>query len=378
MSKGKLIFTTNKKGKQILTVLVDDQELVIPDLDINYVKKQNNGKPCEVAVDKGKATSVKLDGKELIKRAPAKVSTAPISAPSKLQGPGHHHAGGGTPTPSHAPPVLKSTADRNHVLLPEATKAVLDQAKEVSHFGLKYSKFAWHGSDGKFKLLEKDNYCIDAKFDAVLIKELGVRQKASVSGLCPRNMSLELASGWRVATGLGVESVYETGLTLHHTYGFPFLPGQTIKGVVRSYVIVKYFAGEEKPAMSDPGFASIFGCDEDGPGGQARRGGVIFFDGLPAAPPKMAVDIMTPHFGEYYKDGKSPGEYYDPVPVQFLTVENLKINFWLGLLPRMEEAVGQGLFKEKKALNLVSGWLKDALTENGIGAKTAVGYGRMA
>ncbi|RMF81199.1 MAG: type III-B CRISPR module RAMP protein Cmr6, partial [Nitrospirae bacterium] len=38
----------------------------------------------------------------------------------------------------------------------------------------------------------------------------------------------------RLALGLGNESVLEVGLTLHHTYGVPVIPGTAIKGVVRA------------------------------------------------------------------------------------------------------------------------------------------------
>jgi len=180
-----------------------------------------------------------------------------------------------------------------------------------------------------------------------------------------------------VVTGLGVESVYETGLTLHHTYGFPFLPGQTIKGVVRGFVIVEEFDGDEKQALADPGFCAIFGSDDKSYDKTFRRGSVVFFDGLPSRSPKPELDIMNPHFSHYYEKDWSPGEYDDPVPVHFLSVKDFTVRFRFGLLPRAGEAAEQGRFAGKNYLDLVSGWLKAALSENGIGAKTAVGYGRM-
>ena len=48
-------------------------------------------------------------------------------------------------------------------------------------------------------------------------------------------MTLELKLNWRLIVGLGNESVYETGMTFHPIYGIPYIPGSSLKGVLRSF-----------------------------------------------------------------------------------------------------------------------------------------------
>ena len=51
------------------------------------------------------------------------------------------------------------------------------------------------------------------------------------------------ATDWRMVVGLGGETVLETDLTLHHLYGFPYIPGSALKGLTRAYA-----AGEVYPS----------------------------------------------------------------------------------------------------------------------------------
>src|SRR5262249_41965537 len=39
----------------------------------------------------------------------------------------------------------------------------------------------------------------------------------------------------RIAIGLGDESVIETAVALHHTYGVPYIPGSALKGLASAY-----------------------------------------------------------------------------------------------------------------------------------------------
>src|SRR5207302_10163433 len=40
----------------------------------------------------------------------------------------------------------------------------------------------------------------------------------------------------RMIIGLGDESVLETAITLHRTYGVPYIPGSALKGLAAAYV----------------------------------------------------------------------------------------------------------------------------------------------
>ena len=108
--------------------------------------------------------------------------------------------------------------------------------------------------------------------------------------------------------GLGTDSVYDTSMTLHHTYGFPYIPGQAVKGAMRSYIINEFFNSKEtvkdKGAFADKLFCDIFGCPKESAYGEARQGNIFFFDILPQNTPDINVDIMNPHYGDYYSDEK--------------------------------------------------------------------------
>ena len=103
------------------------------------------------------------------------------------------------------------------------------------------------------------------------------------------------------------QSIYETSIRLHHIYGIPYIPASAIKGVVRSYYILEKFANkleeykdrynkfEEEVLFKDDDFKKVFGSQE-------QEGKIIFFDAFPIKEPNLKVDIMTPHYGEYYKD----------------------------------------------------------------------------
>jgi len=82
---------------------------------------------------------------------------------------------------------------------------------------------------------------------------------------------------------------------------------------------------------------------------------------------------MNPHYGPYYSDSNAktpPADYFNPIPVHFITVANTSFRFIIGA------PEGQWLNETVRAKPITE-WLLDALTEKGIGAKTAVGYGYM-
>jgi CRISPR-associated protein Cmr6 len=263
---------------------------------------------------------------------------------------------------------------------------------------------------------------------------------------------------WRLVVGLGLPSPLETGITLHHLYGFPYLPGSAIKGVTRNWrlqqiadelkiprlsaqqinrwkneqhygatpwerleqllmtplpenfkdekrrreiekrIRQRYESLQEalggeylrtlkelgslskgdpelppletlKPCIQD--FSNAFGNTES-------KGEIIFFDAFPERlvtednEPIVELDVMNPHYGNYYmgkKDAKGnfipPADWLSPVPVFFLTVRQ-GTRFIIRLAGR-----------DQNLLNRVEGWVKEALQEFGIGAKTRAGYGEL-
>lgn len=164
-------------------------------------------------------------------------------------------------------------------------------------------------------------------------------------------------------TGLGREHPVENGFAWHHTLGTPYLPGSSVKGLVRAWAA--QWAEASKATLK-----RIFGSEDIGDT-NFQVGSVIFLDALPAKPVHLKADVMTPHYGPYYRGEAPPADWHDPVPVPFLVVEAGQ-TFLFGVLPRRSDAAS------RQDCQTVKGWLEAALSWLGAGAKTAVGYGRFA
>jgi len=221
------------------------------------------------------------------------------------------------------------------------------------------------------------------------------RHQTMAKALCNGAQNLvcqTLHIDWRLILGLGHDSVYETSMTLHHIYGIPYLPASSIKGVVRNWVIqTQYFsklstekqlsskAGEEaeKLALQNQQFCDVFGCGEESFYKEACQGRIVFFDAFPSAKPQIEVDIMNPHYPDYYSESAeqartAPTDYQSPVPIPFLTVgrqttDQKPLGFQI--------MIGVQAPQHVSLLKVAENWLQQALTQRGIGAKTAVGYG---
>jgi CRISPR-associated protein Cmr6 len=164
-----------------------------------------------------------------------------------------------------------------------------------------------------------------------------------------------------------IKTRIETCITLHPLYGFPYLPGSGLKGLARAYAEI---ALETKPSGDE--LREIFGSEDKDPRHAAnnRQGKVFFMDGLPTTFPELDLDIMNPHYGNYYrgeKDNKGnlipPADYLNPVPVTFLTVA-------------ADQPFSFAVFSRDRDLSeKATQWLIGGLTELGAGGKTNVGYG---
>lgn len=174
----------------------------------------------------------------------------------------------------------------------------------------------------------------------------------------------------KLVHGLGAQHVRESSLTLHPVYGIPYLPSSSIKGVVRNWVLNAFFGGDETKLSSDELseiqenvrslMMSIFGIQE-------VEGRVHFHD---VFFPQYSIrpDVLTVHFKDYY-EGKRQAATDDqsPVPVSFYSVQDVQGVFYL--------SVDQSTAGGEELIETAGAWLGKALTELGIGSKTAVGYG---
>lgn len=158
----------------------------------------------------------------------------------------------------------------------------------------------------------------------------------------------------RFVTGLGRSHPVENGFAWHSTLGTPYLPGTSIKGMVRAWASL----GAAPPAPREA-VQRLFGGPESG-------GRVSFLDAVPVAPVQLEPDVVTPHYAGW-REAEPPGDWRSPKPIPFL-VTAAKTPFLFGVMPRADTADAD--------LDEVMSWLCLALTWSGSGAKTAVGYGR--
>jgi CRISPR-associated protein Cmr6 len=160
----------------------------------------------------------------------------------------------------------------------------------------------------------------------------------------------------RLVTGLGRSHPVENGFAWHPTLGVPYLPGSSVKGLVRAWA-----ERDADPAPPEAVRQRLFGR-ADAPRSAGR---VVFLDALPTAPVKLEADVMTPHYAGW-TPAEPPGDWREPIPVPFLVVAP-QTSFFFSLLPR-------GIVADE--FDAVFEWLRSALLGAGAGAKTAVGYGR--
>ncbi len=195
----------------------------------------------------------------------------------------------------------------------------------------------------------------------------------------------------RLLVNLTGSILENSGISLEHTCGVPVIPGSAVKGAARRYAIalLQECDDNRKEELIDT-FIRIFGCSEtDFEAGSdlalvlprprleqlsnvygKRCGQVCFMQAVPQRPVELCADVLTPHHGKYMS-GKNPTPSDDeaPVPSYFPAVEcrnNAAYTFTL-YAPQQPEL-----------LDTAEEWLIGAITQFGIGAKTAAGYGVFA
>lgn len=268
-----------------------------------------------------------------------------------------------------------------------------------SHVGLAFDVAADFADDGK---VDKD--ARQAWLDGIAaIDEPADWQHAfqrftdslTASGGACEAMEGTLAA--RLVIGHGNPSPVDFGLTVHHTWGVPIIPGSALKGLLATYLEAVFgpdpepgddaearaaFAGptwKKGRLVAPPGevIRALFGAPDvpgaEGESAAARRGQVVFHDALfvpgSAAPP-FARDVLTVHQRSYYGQGEAarqageawPNDYDEPNPVAFLTVRP-GARFLIAL-------TGDASWCQFAVTHL-----KAALEGFGVGGKTTAGYG---
>ena len=158
----------------------------------------------------------------------------------------------------------------------------------------------------------------------------------------------------RFVTGLGRSHPVENGFAWHPTLGTPYLPGSSIKGLVRAWATLDSNESSEGETVT-----RLLG-------NHRTAGNLRFLDAVPVQPVQLQADVMTPHFAGWTEQ-EPPGDWLSPTPIPFLTTA-AGTPFLFGIVPI--RAAGND------DLKTASAWLRAALSWAGAGAKTAVGYGR--
>jgi CRISPR-associated protein Cmr6 len=247
---------------------------------------------------------------------------------------------------------------------PSDTRQYVNPDK-IDNFALKYSLFQNFEKEGKKYKIKHPQKVSMSKAGQEMIAILKKRQESQLKCLSTLYdfRVIEAEVDWRLIVGLGNEHVQETSMTLHHIYGIPYIPASAIKGVLH------HLAEEKNDEEKKKVLRSIFGSEESNEQ-KAKKGKVIFMDAFPVSDVKFAVDIMNPHYPEYYNNETYPGDWQNPVPIKFMTVEKTKFCFIFLVMKK-----GPDYKENPDYLKQIFEWLKEIFESGGIGAKTAVGYG---
>lgn len=233
----------------------------------------------------------------------------------------------------------------------------VDEPRAPFHLGLWADKFADRWEPG-FQGFDKDAWIDDlvrrarSAVDAALLAEHVERQRRLAERAGGIVVTLKNTS--RFVTGLGRPHPTENGFAWHPTLGVPYLPGSSLKGLLRA---AAQAAGESLAPFGQP----------------SQVGELVVLDLLPLQPPTLVRDLLNPHYAPYYQAADvppEPGDWFDPVPIPFLVVERGQ-RWQAALLPRL----GRPAWTEAQARR----WrqvVQAAFERWGAGAKTALGYGR--
>ncbi len=170
-----------------------------------------------------------------------------------------------------------------------------------------------------------------------------------------RFTTFEAACEGRLYIGTTRDCPLETGITVHHTYGMPMIPGSSVKGIGRSQSgciqnadVVEYLFGNDWGETDETAVIS---------------GGIVYHDAwwVPEGKPFVS-EIITVHHQNYYTQaGEVEATDFDsPIPAPQIATSG-KFYFVIEGPPAWAE--------------LARHLIQQALADRGIGGKRSSGYG---
>ncbi|MEM4973076.1 MAG: type III-B CRISPR module RAMP protein Cmr6 [Candidatus Hadarchaeales archaeon] len=151
--------------------------------------------------------------------------------------------------------------------------------------------------------------------------------------------------------------LFEVGLEFDPYLNLPVVPGSSLKGAARSTYEILRSEHKDWPSPEE-----IFGSG----GGTAQSGKAVFLDAYPVSPGRgkaiLFPDVMTPHYKKKSGEDMFSEFGWEPRPITYLSVApETTFRFLVGVVKNYKDILHQTLLET---------------LELGLGAKTAVGYGR--
>ncbi len=288
-------------------------------------------------------------------------------------------------------------SNTSQLVLPKTTQDLVKLNGNQSLFPLSSRQLGLHldkftiinsGKEEDKKNAFNETLNIDGSND--LLQNLTMRRSAVLDTL--KACRVDLVTANPLALHISRDGVWENaGLCLHPVYGFPYISGSGIKGLVRSWAETRWAPDQENQKVAWKTIDQLFGygansesfkyasAQRDTPGWRpngvepehsSTTGRLVFHDAWPNEWPRLDIDITNNHHTKYYSsDNKksAPGDWEDPVPVYFLCIHS-NTAFAFAITDRNPSG--------DDVLEIASSWLIHALNTGGAGAKTNAGYGR--
>jgi len=206
----------------------------------------------------------------------------------------------------------------------------------------------------------------------------------------------EATLGGRLMVNMAGGVVQNAGICLDRCFGMPYIPGSAVKGVSRSQALWEIheapdsekadllrkamilFGYGKQDVGRDGDFAWAAGTKLVDPvthdlGAMEFKGCACFVPAYPKTAPTLVVDMVNPHYKDYYSGrAKQALDSESPIPNYFPAVEAGSSFGFAVLVQRVPDGMG---LSAAALLDAAKGWVERAITEKGIGAKTAAGYG---
>lgn len=273
-------------------------------------------------------------------------------------------------------PDRASDENKNvNLLLPKDSRVAI-VSESADNPALMLNKLIYNHGTTQQPKIELNKQRLKKNDNTKIIEELAQRSAKLLQQLGLRQIQMTATLSTPLAIGLGSGSVYETSICLHHVYGFPYIPGSAVKGLCLAWLRQEYqnLNQDTLPKWVQ----SFFGIEDE-------KGQLTFQDAYPLEEVAIQLDIINVHYPKYYSGNDWPDDNQNPVPIHFPVVPaGQRFRFNVGWkttanskLAKLPEGLASKLGGQPDSLeDFIKKTISKALKDWGIGAKTAIGYGK--